>query len=175
MTKPPLVRAVKARPPATLDIKWSTGETLPVDVSRLVRRYKLYAPLRTPARFRKAKADPWGHAVVWPGGVDMGSRSALRAGARAGGPVGAGTLPGMDGGTGAFPKRGGGRARFVAANDRPLPRWQPPHSACRGARLRAAEGDVAAPRRLKSRTAATAYQYIRLTPRVGRPRRADRG
>lgn len=73
MTKPPLVRAVKARPPATLDITWSTGETLPVDVSRLVRRYKLYAPLKDPTRFRKAKADPWGHAVVWPGGADMGA------------------------------------------------------------------------------------------------------
>jgi len=74
MTKPPpLIRSVKVEPPRTLTIAWSTGETLPVDVSRLVRRFKLYAPLKAAALFRKAKADPWGHAVNWPGDVDMGA------------------------------------------------------------------------------------------------------
>jgi hypothetical protein len=33
MSKPPLIRAVKAKPPATLEIAWSTGEKLTVDVS----------------------------------------------------------------------------------------------------------------------------------------------
>jgi len=73
MNKPPLVRAVKAQPPQTLTITWSTGETPPVDVSRLVRRFKLYGPLRDPVHFRKAKVDAWGHAVQWPGDVDMGA------------------------------------------------------------------------------------------------------
>ncbi len=73
MNKPPLIRTVSAQAPATLTIEWSTGETLAVDVSRLIKRYKLYAPLREPARFRKAKADAWGHAVLWPGDVDMGA------------------------------------------------------------------------------------------------------
>lgn len=71
MSKPPLIRAVKAKTPATLTIVWSTGETLTVDVSRLVKRFKLYAPLKNAALFAKAKADPWGHAVNWPGDIDM--------------------------------------------------------------------------------------------------------
>jgi hypothetical protein len=33
VSKPPLIRAVKAKPPATLEIAWSTGEKLTVDVS----------------------------------------------------------------------------------------------------------------------------------------------
>ena len=57
MNKPPLILAVKAQPPLTLTITWSTGETLPVDVSRLVRRFKLYGPLRDPAHFRRARVD----------------------------------------------------------------------------------------------------------------------
>lgn len=71
MSKPPLVRAVTATAPTKLQIVWSTGETLLVDVSRLVKRFKLYAPLKNAALFRRAKADPWGHAVNWPRDIDM--------------------------------------------------------------------------------------------------------
>jgi hypothetical protein len=73
MSKPPLIRSVKARPPAVLEIAWSTGEMLSVDVARLIKRFKLYAPLKNAALFAKAKADPWGHAVNWPGEIDMGA------------------------------------------------------------------------------------------------------
>jgi Protein of unknown function (DUF2442) len=71
MNKPTLIRGVKAKAPARLEIAWSTGEKLPVDVSRLIKRFKLYAPLRNAALFGRAKADPWGHAVNWPGDIDM--------------------------------------------------------------------------------------------------------
>jgi hypothetical protein len=60
MSKPPLIRAVKAKPPATLEIGWSTGETLAVEIARLVKRFKLYAPLKNAVLFGKAKADSWG-------------------------------------------------------------------------------------------------------------------
>jgi Protein of unknown function (DUF2442) len=73
MSKPPSIRTVKSKPPATLDIVWSTGETLQVDISRLIKRFKLYAPLKNAALFAKAKADPWGHAVNWPGEIDIGA------------------------------------------------------------------------------------------------------
>ena len=73
MSKPPRIGAVRAQAPATLEIAWSTGEKLTVDISRLVKRFKLYAPLRNAALFGKAKADPWGHAVNWPGEIDMGA------------------------------------------------------------------------------------------------------
>ncbi|HEY5066142.1 MAG TPA: DUF2442 domain-containing protein [Xanthobacteraceae bacterium] len=71
MKKPPLIRSVKAKAPATLEIVWSVGGTLAVDVSRLIKRFKLYAPLKNAALFSRAKADPWGHAVNWPGDIDM--------------------------------------------------------------------------------------------------------
>lgn len=71
MNKPALIRTVKVKAPATLEIVWSTGETLAVEVSRLVKRFKLYAPLKNATLFVKAKADPWGHAVNWPGDIDM--------------------------------------------------------------------------------------------------------
>lgn len=71
MNKPLLIRAVKAKAPATLALTLSTGEKLTVDVSRLVKRFKLYAPLRNATLFTKAKADPWGHVVNWPGDIDM--------------------------------------------------------------------------------------------------------
>jgi hypothetical protein len=71
MNKPPLIRAAKAKAPATLEIVWNTGERLAVGVSRLIKRFKLYAPLKNATLFAKAKADPWGHAVNWPGDIDM--------------------------------------------------------------------------------------------------------
>ena len=46
MNKPPLIRAVKAEPPAKLEIVWANGKKLTVDVSRLIKRFKLYTPLR---------------------------------------------------------------------------------------------------------------------------------
>lgn len=71
MNKPPLIRAVRVLGPTTLEIAWGTGETLPVDISRLLARYKLYAPLKTVRTFRRVKPDEWGHSVFWPGDVDM--------------------------------------------------------------------------------------------------------
>ena len=71
MSKPPLIRAAKANAQGTLEITWATGEKSTVDVSRLIKRFKLYAPLRNVALFGRAKADPWGHAVNWPGDIDM--------------------------------------------------------------------------------------------------------
>ena len=73
MSKPTLIRAVRVTAPLTLEIDWSSGETLGVDVSRLVSRFKFYAPLKDSAVFATAKADEWGHAVSWSGNIDMGA------------------------------------------------------------------------------------------------------
>ena len=71
MSKPPRIESVKAIGSESLRVVWSTGEDLPVDVSRLVRRYKLYTPLREARLFKKVRADEWGHSVLWPGNIDM--------------------------------------------------------------------------------------------------------
>lgn len=71
MNKPPRIESVRAIGSESLGVVWSTGENLPVDVSRLIRRYKLYAPLREVRLFKKVRADEWGHSVLWPGNIDM--------------------------------------------------------------------------------------------------------
>ena len=73
MSKPPLINAVRVTAPLTLQIEWSSGETLSVEVSRPVARFKRYAPLKDPDVFATAKADEWGHAVTWSGNIDMGA------------------------------------------------------------------------------------------------------
>jgi hypothetical protein len=66
--KPPTVTAVQAIGPATLKLTFGSGETLPVDVSALLRRFRVYAPLRQARAFSKVRADSWGHALRWPAG-----------------------------------------------------------------------------------------------------------
>jgi Protein of unknown function (DUF2442) len=73
MNKPPLIRAVRALDSRTLEIVWSTDETLSVDVSRLLTRFKMYAPLKKAKLFARATVDDWGHSVTWPGNIDMGA------------------------------------------------------------------------------------------------------
>jgi hypothetical protein len=73
MSKPPLIRAVRVTAPMTLEIEWGSGEILGVDVSHLVSRFKLYAPLKKSVVFAGAAVDAWGHAVTWPGNIDMGA------------------------------------------------------------------------------------------------------
>ncbi len=70
---PPLIRAVKARESTILEIVWSTGESLAVDVGRLLNRFRVYAPLKEAKVFRRARVDAWGHAVRWSGDIDMGA------------------------------------------------------------------------------------------------------
>lgn len=77
MSKPTLIRAVRVTAPLTLEIDWSSGETLGVDVSRLVSRFKFYAPLKDSAVFATAKADERGHAVSWSGNIDMGAMRSM--------------------------------------------------------------------------------------------------
>ena len=69
--KPPSVTAAKAIGPATLELTFGTGETLPVRVAPLLRRFRVYAPIRQARAFAKVRIDPWGHAVRWPGGLDL--------------------------------------------------------------------------------------------------------
>ena len=61
MTKPPLIRSVKAKPPATLEIAWRTGDKLTVDITRLIKRFKLsHAPLSQRGPVRQGQGGPLG-------------------------------------------------------------------------------------------------------------------
>ena len=62
------------------------------EISRLVRRFKLYRPLKHAALFAKAIADPWGHAVNWPGDIDMDADQLYELGRERAGESGAGAV-----------------------------------------------------------------------------------
>jgi hypothetical protein len=57
----------------TLEISWSTGETLSVDVATQVERFSILAPLADPAVFARAHVGLWGHSVAWSDDADLGA------------------------------------------------------------------------------------------------------
>jgi Protein of unknown function (DUF2442) len=64
------IRAVKATPPAALDLRWSDGTRATIDVADVLRDRRFKA-LRTPAEFGRAEPGEWGHSVEWPGGAGL--------------------------------------------------------------------------------------------------------
>ena len=58
---------------ATVELAWSTGETLRVDLADLPIRNAAFAPLSDPTLFARMEADEWGHGIGWPGGLDLGA------------------------------------------------------------------------------------------------------
>ena len=73
MKNPPAILAVRIVAPMTLELDWSTKETLRLNLAPLVRKLAAFAPLKTPAIFAKVRVDDWGHALEWPKGLDMGA------------------------------------------------------------------------------------------------------
>lgn len=69
----PRIESVTPKSPTILVIVWSTGDVTPVDIGAAIRRLKAYRPLAEAKLFRRAKADRWGHAVVWNENIDMGA------------------------------------------------------------------------------------------------------
>ncbi|MCB2012722.1 MAG: DUF2442 domain-containing protein [Geminicoccaceae bacterium] len=74
---PRIVRAVATGRPFELDIEWSTGERMNVDVSEAADGP--YEPLRDASLFARARADDWGHRVVWiEDEIDLGADQLYR-------------------------------------------------------------------------------------------------
>lgn len=73
MKNPPAILAVRVVDALTLELDWSTKETLRINLAPLVRKFKSFVSLKTPAIFAKVQVDDWGHALEWPKGLDMGA------------------------------------------------------------------------------------------------------
>jgi hypothetical protein len=73
MKNPPTVQAIRVIEHGVVELVWSTGETLKVDLSDLPERNTAFAPLTDPAFFAKVECDEWGHGIGWPGGLDLGA------------------------------------------------------------------------------------------------------
>jgi len=71
MKNPPNIKMARIVAPLTVEIDWSTGETLRADLKALAT--PPYAALRDPAFFARMVRDGWGHGLDWPGGLDLGA------------------------------------------------------------------------------------------------------
>lgn len=71
MKNPPNIKAVRIIAPLTVEMDWSTGETLRADLTALAT--PPYHMLRDPVFFGRMLRDDWGHGLDWPGGLDLGA------------------------------------------------------------------------------------------------------
>ena len=73
MKNPPNIRAAHVIEPGVLELHWSTGETLRVNLADLPKRNAAFAPLGDPDFFARVERGEWGHGLDWPGGLDLGA------------------------------------------------------------------------------------------------------
>jgi hypothetical protein len=73
MKNPPNIQAARVISPGLIELVWSTGETLNVNLADLPKRNKAFAKLADPDFFSKMELDEWGHGIGWPGGLDLGA------------------------------------------------------------------------------------------------------
>jgi len=65
--------------PLTLQVRWTTGEETPVDVSGIINSFRVYAPLRhDPELFRQVSVGEHGTDIVWAGDLDMSNDTLWR-------------------------------------------------------------------------------------------------
>ena len=78
-TLPRIVAVTADTKPATLRIRWDTGEESQVDVSGPVEAFRVYQPLRrSPELFARARVGEYGADVVWSDDIDMSADTLWR-------------------------------------------------------------------------------------------------
>ncbi len=73
MKNPPKIQAAHVIEHGVLEVHWSTGETLRVNLADLPKCNTTFAPLTDPDFFARMERDEWGHGLDWPGGLDLGA------------------------------------------------------------------------------------------------------
>ena len=73
MKTPPNIQSAQVLEPGVIQLSWSTGETLNVDLTDLPRRNPNFVKLTSPTFFARMQRDEWGHGIGWPGGLDLGA------------------------------------------------------------------------------------------------------
>lgn len=71
MKTPPNILAARIVGTLTVEMDWSTGETLRADLS--AHTAPPFDALREPKFFARMTRDEWGHGLDWPGGLDLGA------------------------------------------------------------------------------------------------------
>ena len=73
MNKPPRIEEVTAIEPASLVIRWTTGETMQADIGDWMVRFALLLPLKDPEKFNKARVGWYGHSIEWGEEIELGA------------------------------------------------------------------------------------------------------
>ena len=76
---PRIVAVAAGKKPFTLLIHWDRGERSRVDVSGIVKTFRVYEPLRrSPALFRRVRVGEYGTDIVWTDAIDMSADTLWR-------------------------------------------------------------------------------------------------
>lgn len=73
MNKPPRIEEVTAIEPASLVIRWTTGETMQADIGDWMLRFGLLLPLKDPEIFKSARVGWYGHSIDWGEEIELGA------------------------------------------------------------------------------------------------------
>lgn len=71
MKNPPNIKAVRIVGALLLELDWSTGETLRIDLSD--HTAAPFDVLHNPDLFAQVTIDEWGHGIGWADGLDFGA------------------------------------------------------------------------------------------------------
>ncbi len=78
-TLPRIIAVTTDKKPLTLRIRWDKGEESLVDISGLVKTFRVYKPLRTsPELFRRVQVGEHGTDIVWSDEIDMAADTLWR-------------------------------------------------------------------------------------------------
>jgi hypothetical protein len=66
------ILAVIATPPATLNLEWSDGTRVKLDLTKCPRD-KSFRGLRDLSELSRVRVGEWGHSVEWPSGEELGA------------------------------------------------------------------------------------------------------
>ena len=78
-TLPRIVTVSPARKPFTLLLRWDMGGENSVDVSGMIKTFRLYEPLRhSPELFQRVRVGEYGTDIVWSDEIDMSADTLWR-------------------------------------------------------------------------------------------------
>lgn len=65
------LESIKPLRGTTLEVRYTSGQTVQVDFSGIAERFAVFADLKKPAFFRRARIADWGHTLEWPNGEGL--------------------------------------------------------------------------------------------------------
>jgi len=66
------IEGVRAQAPTSLELRWSDGETVVVDLAPLFKQ-RAFRSLADPKLLKTATLGDWGHSVAWNDGTEIGA------------------------------------------------------------------------------------------------------